>query len=124
MTPSEHDKRQAESDAGMEQWEEGRAQRLRAFSEVMTEFPTIHRELVAAADHIDALRAKIERLRAEVATLRRKAEAFDAVADGEVALYRNMPCKPYEMHSDGLCRVCQPEEMLTAIEALLKKATP
>jgi uncharacterized coiled-coil DUF342 family protein len=80
MTPSEHDKRQAESDAGMEQWEEGRAQRLRAFSEVMTEFPTIHRELVAAADHIDALRAKIKRLRAEVATLRRKADLLDRIS--------------------------------------------
>jgi hypothetical protein len=51
----------------------------------------------------------------------RKAAAFDKIADDTVALYRSDPFAPYEVHVDGWCRMCQPEEMLTAIEAMLKE---
>jgi septal ring factor EnvC (AmiA/AmiB activator) len=125
MTPAEHDKRQAESDAGMEQWEEGRAQRLRAFSEVMTEFPTIHRELLAAADHIDALRAKIERLRAEVGTLRRKSEAFDVIERERLTALAPSKYEPIPKWIVGSIFThdsASGETLLSAVDAWLRRA--
>jgi hypothetical protein len=71
MTPAEHDKRQAESDAGMEEWDAERPTRLREFAV----------DLAGSADYADihAAADEIDRLRGEVATLRRKAEAFDVM---------------------------------------------
>jgi DNA repair exonuclease SbcCD ATPase subunit len=107
MTPSEHDKRQAESDAGMEQWAEHRPERLRRLAEeilddcLVVSMEVEHGEdIAAAADELVALRSEVGRLRGEVDTarkvihdqadeiqnlrsvhreIRRKAEAFDKI---------------------------------------------
>jgi hypothetical protein len=68
MTPAEHDQAQDESDAGMEQWEAERPERLRKFAhELRTGFV---RHTLGSQD-ITAMLAEVERLRAENAILRR-----------------------------------------------------
>jgi hypothetical protein len=101
MTPAEHDKRQAESDAAMEQWDAARPERLRKFAhELRTGF--VRHTL--GSDDITAMLAEVERLRGEVETsrkvihdqadeiqnlrsvhreIRRKAEAFDVIVAAE-----------------------------------------
>jgi hypothetical protein len=95
MTPAEHDKRQAESDAGMEQWEE-RPDTLLKIADEILDAPPIFSENAAediqsAAAELSYLRNKVVRLLAEVerlwgenAALRRKAEAFDVIASGTI----------------------------------------
>jgi hypothetical protein len=100
MTPAEHDKRQADSDAGMEQWAEQRPYRLRALAIDWRSGSTAAltqqdaEDLEANTHEVFDLRREVERLRGEVlrmnrtvgllraenATLRRKADAFDVIA--------------------------------------------
>jgi replicative DNA helicase len=89
MTPAEHDKRQAESDAGMEQWEAERPERLRQTAEEIMECASLVSEINNAADLIQAA-DEIERLRAENAALRRKAEAFDVIERERLQMSQRM----------------------------------
>jgi hypothetical protein len=88
MTPAEHDKRQAESDAGMEQWEEELPERLLARAtnwhygtrEPMTEQEA--HDLTSAACEIRELRARL----AEVAVLRLRVDALEANQLADIAV--------------------------------------
>jgi hypothetical protein len=77
MTPAEHDKRQAESDAGMEQWHAERPERMRKMiGDILEGVPIapaqeVACDIAAASFQLIALRAEVERLRAENAILRR-----------------------------------------------------
>jgi HAMP domain-containing protein len=122
MTPAEHDKRQAESDAGMEQWEEGRPERLRRLARTLASGFIRHEE--GSAD-IDAMLAEIERLRAEVGTLRRKSEAFDVIERERLTALAPSKYEPIPKWIVGSIFThdsASGETLLSAVDAWLRRA--